>query len=365
MDKPDVTVVMPIFNRHELAVKAAESLLAQDTFFTYEIVVVDDGSTDGVAEAVLKLDKKIRAIRLTRNQGAAVARHVGIQHARADVVVFHDSDDIAMPTKLSALVDGLTSNQKAVLAYGQVDDEMGKRLNTNARVVDQHETCELMIRDPFLTLLSHKGPIVAAMNLATYRDIGLASSRGRGFYRAANDYDLQLRIARSGQFVHVPVVTHTRISSPQGISGKYGLVRQLAYALHAADDAFRRSARRREQQTCEVMRERVRRDWPRAVLGAAFYADWNLLRAVLPIGPRYLNWSEMPGGVKRALRWVARRQPELMPNFVVRRVLDERQPCHDLEERAEEEGSNSLEAMVTHVSVERAAAVDSMDTDIA
>lgn len=101
-----VSVLIPTYNRRDYIVSAVESVLAQD-FSDFEIIVVDDGSTDDTAERLRPYASRIRLIR-TANQGPALARNVAMQAARGEYVAYLDSDDLYYPYKLglqAALLD--------------------------------------------------------------------------------------------------------------------------------------------------------------------------------------------------------------------------------------------------------------------
>lgn len=104
---PAVSVVLPTYNRAHLLSESIGSVLAQG-YSDFEILVVDDGSTDNTREVVAGIDdKRIRYVELTPNRGQASARNVGIKEAKADLIAFQDSDDIWMPEKLGMQVSAL------------------------------------------------------------------------------------------------------------------------------------------------------------------------------------------------------------------------------------------------------------------
>ena len=130
---PPVTVVIPTFNRASVIGRAIRSVLGQ-TCQDWELIVVDDGSTDGTEQAVRGLsDNRIKYIRHDRNGGGGAARNTGIRHAQGEYVAFLDSDDEWLPEKLqkdlevfrnSDLSVGLVYTSKMIL------DETGRVLET-------------------------------------------------------------------------------------------------------------------------------------------------------------------------------------------------------------------------------------------
>jgi len=106
---PDVSVVVPTYQRAALLGASLESLLAQDGV-AFEVVVVDDGSTDGTAELLAAYaDARVRPV-IRPHGGIAAARNAGIAAARAPFVAFHDSDDTALPGRLAVPVAYLQAN---------------------------------------------------------------------------------------------------------------------------------------------------------------------------------------------------------------------------------------------------------------
>jgi glycosyltransferase involved in cell wall biosynthesis len=107
-----VSVVIPTYNRAQQAAAALESVLAQ-TYSELEVIVVDDGSTDGTPEIIRKLvsrqadDGKSTRYFLQANQGPSVARNKGIEQARGEWIAFLDSDDVWLPEKLESQVQAL------------------------------------------------------------------------------------------------------------------------------------------------------------------------------------------------------------------------------------------------------------------
>jgi glycosyltransferase involved in cell wall biosynthesis len=106
---PDVSVVLPTYNRARLVGASIQTLLAQEGV-DCEIIVVDDGSTDETAAALAALgDPRVRVL-VRPHAGIAAARNAGIAAARAPYVAFHDSDDVALPGRLSVPVEYLRAH---------------------------------------------------------------------------------------------------------------------------------------------------------------------------------------------------------------------------------------------------------------
>jgi glycosyltransferase involved in cell wall biosynthesis len=101
---PRVSIILPFYNRPELRDRCISSVLAQ-TFADFELIVVDDGSTDrSTVYAGVISDGRIREIRHNRNRGPAAARNTGIRAAQGAIIALIDSDDEWLPTKLARQV---------------------------------------------------------------------------------------------------------------------------------------------------------------------------------------------------------------------------------------------------------------------
>ena len=112
---PCVSVIIPAYNRADVLPRAIASVLNQ-TFTDYEIIVVDDGSTDETGSVARNSDGPVRVISHELNRGAAAARNTGIRAAIGAYVAFLDSDDEWLPKKLSrqiGLLEGLGTSYNA------------------------------------------------------------------------------------------------------------------------------------------------------------------------------------------------------------------------------------------------------------
>ena len=111
-----VTVIIPTYNRRALVQQAIDSVLAQ-TYTDYEIIVVDDGSTDGTGEALAaRYGERIRYF-CQENKGRALARNLGIAEALGEYVSFLDSDDLFRQDELERHIQGMADHPEIDLGF--------------------------------------------------------------------------------------------------------------------------------------------------------------------------------------------------------------------------------------------------------
>lgn len=123
-DKPFFSVIMPVYNRASFVARALESCLRQ-SFPSFEIIVIDDGSTDASVATVRSFDDtRIRLVEHDVNQGRCPARNSGMRIARGEWFVFLDSDDELLPGALQAIHDDAVAAGSDVvgLRYTCVDE---------------------------------------------------------------------------------------------------------------------------------------------------------------------------------------------------------------------------------------------------
>lgn len=110
-----VSVVVPLYNREDMIADTIESVIAQDTTASLEIIVIDDGSTDDSFAVVERLQEKHSNILLERrsNGGVCSARNIGFSLAKGEFIQFLDSDDLLHCTKFARQLSVLLSNAQA------------------------------------------------------------------------------------------------------------------------------------------------------------------------------------------------------------------------------------------------------------
>ena len=107
---PKVSVIMPVFNNEKYIEKSINSVLNQ-TYIDFELIIVDDKSTDRSIEIVEQFDdNRLKIIKLSQNIGVALARNKGIEVSTGEYICFIDSDDYWKPIKLEKQVDLMEKN---------------------------------------------------------------------------------------------------------------------------------------------------------------------------------------------------------------------------------------------------------------
>lgn len=112
---PRVSVITPVYNHERFIAECVESILAQ-TYNDFEIIVVDDGSTDRTPEILATYKDRITVIRQP-NAGGAAALNTALKQARGEYIAWLSSDDVFTPTKLQEQVDFLDNNARFSLVY--------------------------------------------------------------------------------------------------------------------------------------------------------------------------------------------------------------------------------------------------------
>ncbi|MDA3817449.1 MAG: glycosyltransferase family A protein [Prolixibacteraceae bacterium] len=142
MNKPDITVVIPAFNREKTIKRAIESVINQ-TFDNWELIIVDDCSTDRTVQLIqdfYSYDCRVKVEKLEINGGANMARNQGARIARAPLIIFFDSDDELAPTTLKNHLGKFADNHELGLSYvfatciknGEIVATFNQKVNANA-----------------------------------------------------------------------------------------------------------------------------------------------------------------------------------------------------------------------------------------
>jgi glycosyltransferase involved in cell wall biosynthesis len=129
-DSPRVTVMVANYNTARYLPECLDSLLNQ-TYQDFEVLIIDDGSTDNSLEICQKYvadDVRFRLMRLESNQGLTYARHVGLRESKGKYIAILDADDLATPSRLQRQVEYLEAHPDVILlgSYYSIVDEEGQ-----------------------------------------------------------------------------------------------------------------------------------------------------------------------------------------------------------------------------------------------
>lgn len=193
---PRVSIVIPCYNQARYLGEALESLAAQD-HPTLEIVVVDDGSTDG-PERIARRYPGVRVIH-QKNAGLSSARNAGLRATQGEFVVFLDADDRLRPGAIRIGVERLIANRAAAFTAGRcaMIDDAGRRLPIEQRPLPRTDHYDALLRECFIWM-----PAAVMYRRARVEQLGGCTPG----LDASADYDLYLRMARE-----FPVDTHDAI----------------------------------------------------------------------------------------------------------------------------------------------------------
>jgi glycosyltransferase involved in cell wall biosynthesis len=203
-----VTAIIPTFNRRDLVVEAARSVLGQ-TYPEVECLIVDNGSTDGTAEALRALGSpRLKVVTSDRPLGAARARNLGIKEANTSWVAFLDNDDLWAPTKIELQLRALAMYPSAgwcasACAYVLEDLTVrpGGRL-TNGPL--QPEEGQLINSEELLGLLASDNLIPGGGScVLVSRDLALDVGGFNDDVPGCEDWDMWVRLAQLSAFVYV------------------------------------------------------------------------------------------------------------------------------------------------------------------
>src|ERR1044071_9134288 len=209
-----VSAIIPCYNQAHFLSEAVASVLHQ-TYPHYEIIVVDDGSTDDTSKVAAQ-HAGVRCIR-KKNEGLAAARNTGLHASLGDYVVFLDADDRLLPQAFAAGVSCLDAHPQCAMAYGHAS-------LINAAGLPLPSPRQLSVEaEHYFELLRHN--YIWTTGAAMYRRAVFdVTGDFDASANASADFDLNLRIARSHPIrCHDQVVLEYR-RHEQNMSLKFGLM---------------------------------------------------------------------------------------------------------------------------------------------
>jgi glycosyltransferase involved in cell wall biosynthesis len=192
---PRVSVIIPVYNGAETIGATVESALAQ-TFRDFEVIVVDDGSTDATPSILERFTSRITILKQP-NAGFCAARNAGIARSKSNCVALLDADDLWMPSKLEKSLAVLDRSPQIALVYTDVinQDAAGRDLGTSPI---EAVTAHAPTLDEMLNRLWPIMPSTVVMRRDSYEKCGRFAE---GF---SEDLDFWIRIREQGEFAYIP-----------------------------------------------------------------------------------------------------------------------------------------------------------------
>ncbi|NEP19650.1 MAG: glycosyltransferase [Leptolyngbya sp. SIO4C1] len=226
--EPLVSVVIPVFNGEQTIEETVRSVLGQ-TYRHLEVIVINDGSTDQT-KAILERfqDQRLQVVSYS-NAGLSASRNRGIDRAAGDYISFIDADDVWTADKIAAQLAALRHHPSAAIAYSWTDyiDEHSQFLQAGT-----HISASGKVLDKLLTI----NFIESGSNVLIRRD----ALRAVGYFdetlKAAEDWDMWLRLAKAYEFIAVPSpqVRYRRTNSMSA-----NVIRQEQECLKVLNRAFK------------------------------------------------------------------------------------------------------------------------------
>jgi glycosyltransferase involved in cell wall biosynthesis len=196
---PRVDVIIPVYNSAATVAESVESVLGQ-TFTDFNVIAVDDGSTDTSAEVLSRYTGRIRVL-AQPNRGLSAARNAGVRLGSAEYAAFLDADDIWEPPMLERTVAALDRLPHAVLAYSDVAvvDSSGRPLNV--ALVSNSLGRAPQLDDLFVSLWPIM-PSAVVMRRSVFDAIGGFSEAFRNL--GYEDVFMWMRARELGEFAYLP-----------------------------------------------------------------------------------------------------------------------------------------------------------------
>jgi glycosyltransferase involved in cell wall biosynthesis len=229
MTMPEVSVIIPTRNRRRFLGRAIRSALFQ-TGVELEVLVVDDGSTDGTEEMLSSVQNaRLRYLRNAVPVGVGAARNIGISRANGRWIAFLDDDDVWAPTKVAQQVEAMVTNRKSWSYAGDVMVDEALNILSGGPPPPPDDVVRLLHR--------HNSVPAGASNVLVAADALAAAGPFDPELTTSEDWDMWIRLARIGppEWVCRPLVAisyhdrntsrdvATMIRQLDVVAGRYGV----------------------------------------------------------------------------------------------------------------------------------------------
>jgi len=298
VEKPDlVSIIIPCYNRAHFLEDAIESVLRQ-TYQHFEIIIVDDGSTDNTSE-VANSYPGVRCIR-QENRGVSAARNVGLRESKGNYLIFLDPDDRLLPEALEIGVECLHAHPECAFVFG-----LCNIIAADGSLIRIQEP--LVENDHYLALLRHND--ITCHSVMYRRDIFEIVGGFNTSLKSCEDYDLYFRIMRNFKVhCHNKVIveyrrhgmnmTGNRAQMLRGTLAVYRTQRDYVKGNKQYEEAYRKGIRHWQDFWGESLVRAVR-----SYAGQTFYNGKQLIRSLLVLLQYYPQGFNIVGAhyLRRAI----------------------------------------------------------------
>ncbi len=205
MGNSKVSVIIPTYNQADLLSRAIQSVLNQ-TFKDFELIIVDDGSTDNtkkVVEQFQRQDPRIKYIWQENSGGPAKPKNTGIKHAKGEYIAFLDHDDEWLPEKLERQIELFRNSDRKNLGFVgcNVLDVDNNKIIRSYKISKTRNTLKRLLKECFI----HSSSSVI-IKRSVIKEIGLFDEN----FKVSDDWDMWIRLAKkySFDFIDKPLVKH-------------------------------------------------------------------------------------------------------------------------------------------------------------
>jgi glycosyltransferase involved in cell wall biosynthesis len=225
---PKVSVIIPAYNAEKTLLGTIASL-QQQTFTDFELIIINDGSTDGTLALLETLTEPRLRIYSDANGGLPVARNRGIARATGEYLAFIDADDLWTPDKLADQVQALVDCPEAGVAYSWTAfiDAQNQYLYAKTPKTFTGQVYTRLLVENF---------IASGSNILVRRSVAAAVGLFDPSLKSAEDWDYYIRLAAFAPFVLVPKYQILYRRSPQSMSANVAVMEQNG--LRVIDRAF-------------------------------------------------------------------------------------------------------------------------------
>lgn len=231
--KPLVSIIIPVYNQEAFLAATLDSVL-QQTYPHFEVILIDDGSTDktpSICQTYCQQDKRFSYYRQP-NQGPSAARHNGIHRSKGEYICLLDGDDLMAPTRLESQLEQFQQDYSIDIIYTalKIIDEKGSEIGE----VRGHDYSP----EDFLVFMLFRN-VIPALSTTMIKRKCLLSYSFDFHLRHAEDYELMLRLAQYYRFKYVDIPLTLYRRHKENLSNNLKAHRQAELKiLNRYDDAF-------------------------------------------------------------------------------------------------------------------------------